>query len=368
MARLFPGLLHKSNYTLMKPVILPFSILLVLLLSLKLQGQNKHGQLRHHIRSTIDTVILKAQYSSLNAHCVKWDSIKFVMYQKAVHAKTDRDLRPSLEVLLNSLKDHHGKFIDARTQTTLATFTAWEELTQRNASESGERSLPVLNTLNEKFEFRLLDGSIGYLKLVSVPFGTDLQKEAEIIRSAVDSLDKDELHRWIIDLRYHDGTNLHPILAGVAPLLGEGQVGGMVDGKNKIRKLFEIHNGNFYDDQRLVVKFPCTKNFRQSKIAVLVSGYTASSGEIVAITLKQRKNTKFFGEPTRGITTATNRILINSGLIMSISESLYQDRMGNVYTNNIQPDIFVAFEPSSDLGMDQAIIKASDWLSANDDQ
>jgi hypothetical protein len=351
----------------MKPVI-PFSIALVLLLSLKLQGQTKQGQLRHNIKSTIDSVILKAQNNSLNGHCVKWDSIKSVMYQKAAHAKTDKDLRPSLEVLLNSLKDHHGKFIDATTQTPLATFTAWHELTQHNTPEGGVRSLPVLNSLDEKFEFRLLDGSIGYLKLVSVSHDADLQKEAEIIRSAIDSLDKDELQGWIIDLRYNDGTNIHPILAGVAPLLGEGQVGGTVDGRNKIRKLYEIHNGNFYDDQHLVARFPCTKNFKSSKIAVLLSGYTASSGEIVAITLKQRKNTRFFGEPTRGITTATNRIRINNSLIMSISESLYQDRMGNVYTNNIQPDTFVAFVPSADPGLDQAIVKASDWLNGNGDQ
>ena len=319
----------------------------------------RHEHIKHDIKRVLDTVIHKARNTSLNTHLVKWDSVQSEMYNQAVHAKTVKDLKSSFEVLLNSLNDRHGKFIDANTKSIVVTCTRPNLL--HDSVEISNFSLHTTEGANAQFEYKMLDSGIGYLKIVNIPTNTDLQKEAQTIRNAVDSLDKNALRKWVIDLRYIDGKNINPIIAGIAPLLGEGQVGGTVDGRNRIRKFFEVHDGNFYDNQRLIAKLPRTKNLHDSKIAVLISKYTANSGEIVAITLKGRKNTKFFGEPTRGCTASTNWIYINHDLIMSVSESLFQDRKGNIYTDKVNPDVFVASKPTSD-GIDEPIIQAIDWL------
>ena len=103
----------------------------------------------------------------------------------------------------------------------------------------------------------------------------------------------------------------------------------------------------------------------EPKIAVLISQYTASSGEIVAAALKGKPNTKFFGEATAGYCTATGWIRITDSLFMSISESLDTDRNGTVYADNIEPDVEVKFLIEKDPLNDKGILEATKWLKRN---
>ena len=101
---------------------------------------------------------------------------------------------------------------------------------------------------------------------------------------------------------------------------------------------------------------------------MLISRNTASAGEAVAVAFKERKNTRFFGEPTHGSTVVTSTIAINNNLLMSLSESLYMDRLGHVHSSNIEPDVIVDFAASEDPMLDNAITQASEWLNGNDNQ
>ena len=324
----------------MKSVIRIVVIVVALLLS-----SNVHAQIQHDLKCIIDTVLHKAKQTALNAHGVKWDSVKLIMYQKAENAKSINDLKASFEYLLITLDDRHGKFINAKTNSSIATYTG----------DLKQISPDVLASANSKFEFKVLEGGIGYLKIVNIAPEADVQKEAEIIRSAIDSLEKGEPQRWIIDLRNINGGSINPIIAGIGPLLGEGQVGGIIDGKNKVKELFEVHNGNFYDDWIPVAKFPCTKGVNNSKIAVLIGHNTAGTGEVVGITLKGRKNTRFFGEPTAGHLSVTNKIHVGKDIMMSITEGLIQDRIGNPYKDNLEPDKLA--------NLQHAITEAIEWLN-----
>jgi carboxyl-terminal processing protease len=99
---------------------------------------------------------------------------------------------------------------------------------------------------------------------------------------------------------------------------------------------------------------------------VLIGRHTAGAGQIVAITLKGRKNTKFFGEPTAGGLTITKQIHVASNLIMHLSEGLYQDRIGRPYPINIEPDKALAFEsvdPTAPIDSDNGITEAMQWLN-----
>lgn len=324
---------------------------------------NLQAQLRPDLKAVIDSVVHKAKYTALNSHFVNWDSLRAQMYKQAAHAKTIKDLKPGFELLLNVLDDPHGKFINAQDHSVLATFTAVRDPEIPNSHQAQRTVQGNTKPVNTQFEFKELDG-IGYLRIVGIGPKADLQKEAGLIRAAIDSLSKRELQRWVIDLRYLSDGELHPVMAGLAPLLGEGQVGGIVDNRNKVKKLYEVHNGNFYDDQMRVGRFTNLTHDVEPKIAVLISRYTAGAGQIVAIALKGRKNTKFFGEDTSGSLTITNYIPVTKTLVMSLSEGLYQDRVGNAYPESIDPDHEVVFEPmivntADDKGVTEAIV----WLN-----
>jgi carboxyl-terminal processing protease len=319
-------------------------ILMLVLVLISMVGQ---AQLAPDMKSVIDAVLEKAKQTSWNSHRVVWDSVKADMYKEATFAKSVPDLQPAFRAMLTALNDRNGKFIDPTTNTLIA---AYEE-TFASSTPGVEQPM--------NFEFKILEDGIGYLKIVNISSEADVQKEAATIRTAVDSLSKGGIEKWIIDLRNHNGGNVNPVIAGIAPLLGEGQVGSVIDGKTKILKLFEIHNGNFYDDQHLVAKFPYTKEMHEEKLAVLVGSQTSGSGELVAVTLKGRRNTKFFGEPTAGNVAAMKQIEITPELSMLLTEHRYQDRKGTAYLANVKPDAVTEV-----LSTENAIDQAIHWLNA----
>jgi carboxyl-terminal processing protease len=334
----------------MKSFMRILSIVAVLLL-----GIDVHGQIRQDIKNIIDAAVATAKQNALSPRTVLWDSVQAEMYQKAENAVTIKDLHESLQVLLIALNDHHGKFIDPSTNIEIASYPEYQD------PEIPTKS--VINSGNEKFDYKLLENGVGYLKIVGTP-GTNIQEEAAVIRSAIDSLSKHDIKQWIVDLRYCNGGNLNVITAGTGPLIGEGFIGGIVDTRGKVKKLFEIHNGKFYDDKLRAADFPCSKDMRDAKVAVLISENTSGAGEILAIMMKGRRHTKFFGEPTAGKITNTTNISVCNGLALTVSESLYNDRKGNIYKDRVSPETVVAFSPTQNINNDDAITEATSWLDS----
>jgi carboxyl-terminal processing protease len=332
------------------------TIFLLILLNITCFGQT-------NIKSLLDSVIIKAKETSLYSSTVNWDTLQRQVYSKVENAKTITDLKPAFEALLNGLRDHHGKILNAKNYSAVAYFTDYKN--SRN-TDNRVREMTVWKVVNDtaiKFEYQILKDKIGYLKIVSIASNIDIEKEAKKIRAAVIKLSKQKVEKWIIDLRYNAGGNMHPMMAGIAPLVGNGIVGSLTNLDNK--KLFdwEIKEGNFIYEGFQAVTLPNSIKFRKlHKIAVLTSRWTVSSGEIVATTLKGRANTKFFGEATGGSTTNTGWDIINDELIVNISTGIYCDRNGLAYEKNIPVDIEVPFKVIRDKEKDDCIITAKKWL------
>lgn len=102
----------------------------------------------------------------------------------------------------------------------------------------------------------------------------------------------------------------------------------------------------------------------QQPIAVLLSGLTASSGEIVAISLKERPATRFFGELTHGATTANTSYPIQGTSYLTLAGSVDADRTGQVYSLRVQPDEVIAGGDNFlDLQQDAKVQAALPWLT-----
>jgi carboxyl-terminal processing protease len=338
----------------MKPVIRIVAVLVIFILAEQAQGQNQKD-----LKNIIDSVVVKAKSIALNSRLVKWDSVKVLMYQRAQNAKSVQDLRESFETLLFSLNDKHGVFYDAATTSRIAGYPAYEdsEISTRKEFKGGQET---------KFDYRILHKNIRYIRLVGIPSGTDVQQQAEVIRHAVDSLSKEDAPYWIIDLRYAEGGDMNPFFAGMGPLLGEGLIATTIDNKRKIKDLYSVYNGKFYCNQVQVAKLPSSiSDMRNVKIAVLTSRYTSGAAEILALGFNGRKNTKLFGETTAGQIVGSHPVKISGTLVMSISETIYNDRKGKAYKDSLTPETSIEFIPNVDVRHDKGITEATAWLTSD---
>jgi carboxyl-terminal processing protease len=321
---------------------------------------------QQNVKATLDSVIRKAKETSLYSSSTDWKNLQNLIYQKAENAKTIQELKPAFETLLNGLRDHHGKIINAADYSPIAHFTDQKNQRFIDNRERDIETWKVMNDISIKFSYKILEGKIGYLKIVGIAPNVDIEKESKAIRKAIIKLSKKRIDQWVIDLRYNTGGNMNPMMAGIGSLVGDGIVGKLVNLKGDVLDTWEIKKGNFIYLGSEVVNLPNKPKFKKNpKIAVLTSRWTTSSGEIVATTLKGRPNTKFFGEATGGFTTNNNWETISNQLILSISSGIYCDRNGTIYEKNIPVDVEIPFEIVADTEKDKCVIEAKKWLKDN---
>lgn len=314
-------------------------------------------------KEILDEVFKKSKEISLYSSKINWEELQKVVYAKAENAKTINDLKPAFETLLNGLSDKHGKIINAKDYSTIANFTDFKNLNHADKRPRDSKTWDILNDTSLQFSYKILKGNFGYLKIVGIAPNVDVNKESKKIRDAIIELSNKKIDKWIIDLRSNRGGNMNPMMAGIAPLVGDGIVGGLVKLKGEKQFDWEIKDGNFIYGGSQVVTLPNTLKFKKlPKIAVLTSRWTVSSGEVVATTLKGRPNTKFFGEATGSYTTNNSWEIINGEVIVVISTGVFADRNGTAYEINIPVDVEILFELEKETEKDKTVIAAQKWL------
>lgn len=303
--------------------------------------------------------VLKAKETSLYTNNVDWKTVnnKFIKLTKG--KETVAELKEGLQFLINSLGDKHAAIRSTKNYAIVVGYKG--AVAPDNRKPSFVNS--VINDLSIPFSYQLLANNTGYLKIVGVGPG-DVKQQADKIRNGLKKLKLEKVNKWIVDLRYNGGGNIEPMIAGLAPLIGEGFVGGAINGNDSIRP-FEIKNSQFYNYNRLTCKMDSLPKIETSeKVAVLLSRYTISSGELLAVAFKERKNTKFIGEPTAGYTTGNGYDVLSDSLAMVISQDIFIDRNLKKYDKKVPVDTFVEFEHYKEFNSeDSQIKKAVLWLN-----
>lgn len=321
------------------------------------------GFAQQAIRSLLDSVIQNAHETSMYRAEVNWDVLQQQVYAKAENAQSVKELIPAFEALLNGMRDHHGKIIDAKTYQLMAGFTDFANQRFKDGREFPTAEWKAVNDTALRFSYQMLADKVGYLKIVGIASNVNIEAEAKKIRAAVIALEKSGAKAWIIDLRYNGGGNMHPMMAGIGPLLGEGKAGGLVDLQKNPLFDWEIKKGNFVYGGFQAVDLPYTPTFKKlPKVAILTSKWTLSSGEIVATAFQNRPNTRFFGEATGGYTTNLGWGVIAETVIVSISTAMFCDRKGVVFEHQVPVDVTIPFEIEKDLTKDKTIAEAHKWL------
>ncbi len=315
------------------------------------------AQLPDSLSACLDSAIMHAQRFSVHRNQVNWDALREGMFWRAGLAANVMDLRPAFWYMLEELNDTHARFF-YQDQVI-----AWYH------GEPGPHQASIdpkvwgaLQSGRQKFQFALLPNQTGYLRIVGIPTGDHTQL-ATPIRTALCALLSQGAERWIVDLRYNGGGNMFPMLAGLAPLIGAGDIGGSLDiSGNRVSTLMIKGDDVYYNDLRATkMDSPCPVD-STVKVAVLTSRYTASSAEAVAIAFKGRPNTRFFGEMTAGFTNETDLTALPTGVTMSIGVGYFLDREGHVYSEPVPVDEKAKFVPDAEPEKDEALNKAMDWL------
>lgn len=325
-----------------------------------IKAQSNSPVIVDSVKSYLDKSLLIIEANALNSKNVNWKELREYVYNKTSGAKRYEDILPIYPYIFEQIDDHHGS------------------LKYKNKTYSRDRSddVQVNNTIKaatKKYSFvrsEKIGEEIGY---ILIPGNNDFRGQymdsiSRDIKNAIAKINDKKIKGWIIDLRINTGGNMYPMIAGLTEFIGEGRVGGFITPTHQPDGDWIIRNGTFYVDSVKVtpVKYEGYPIKKDIPIAILISGYTASSGEMTAITTIGRDKSILIGEPTAGYTTTNLGFELNEYSGLNLAVDYASDRNGKIYPKNINPDILVINGDDFEvLNKDEKIQKAISWLRKN---
>lgn len=271
--------------------------------------------------SYLNEVVAIMQDNSINRSTINWSEFRTAVFAKLTDTDDITDTYPAIREALFLLGDNHSSFIP----------------TSGNIIFAG-----VLDCSFDDFSRPTLPEDIGYVK-VNFFSGTSNSRPAlefaNEIQEQIKEQDRVGLKGWIVDLRNNTGGNMWPMLAGIGPVLGEGDAGHFVypDGR-------EFAWG-YEDGMSLSNDIPVTQldQFYElispnPKVAVLTNRAVASSGEAIAISFIARPNTASFGAATCGLSTSNQGFRLSDNSTLNLTTAYMADRSKKIYGEQVLPD------------------------------
>ena len=304
----------------------------------------------------LDAALKLMREHSLRRAAVDWDSLRAHALEHARGATTAAEAHLAVRYALRELGDGHSYLQSASATRALASTAV------ANARTGSPLTAPEAKRLGER---------LGYVSVPSFAGGTPAQQVdfAEKLKNEIQAADGARICGWVVDLRQNTGGNLWPMLAGLGPLLGDGELAASVypDGR-RVAVWHRAGQAGFGDYTQLRLRSPYSVA-AGVPAAVLLGPATASSAEILAVALRSRAATRSFGAPTRGLSAGTRIFSLSDGAALVLTVAATIDTAGRVYAGPLVPDEVVATgrsprqpEPAADAALAAAVA----WLTAGD--
>ncbi len=307
------------------------------------------------IKSFIDTSVELIEVNSI--HIENLRDIKSELYDKSQNMNSIDEIAPLYSEVFKQLNDYHGG------------------LKYKGKTYGWNGPNPRTNTylkdkikIDKRTHSKVIDKQIGYIRITgNNDFAfKKVDSLASDIVSHINAVNSDKIKGWIIDLRLNTGGNMYPVLLGLKEFIGENVIfGGFRDAQNKSTGNWEIKEGKLLIDGIVLdrqsdLDYPIKTDI---PVIILTSCYTASAGEMTALSFIGRNNTSVVGEPTANYTTAVQGFEINENAGINLSTDYVVDRNLKVYKSNILPDFeILGGDNLEDLKKDLKIIKALELL------
>jgi len=291
-------------------------------------------------REYLDRILNIMQANSIHRLTIEWPTFRQSVLAAAPNAATIAETYPAIRVALGLLGDHHS-FL-TRPDGTFVT----------NPSPRGGCEDPRAPAAQ-------VPATIGYVKVGSFS-GTSEQslQFALSIQEQIRAADSVGVVGWIVDLRGNGGGNMWPMVAGLGPVLGEGDAGQFVS-PTGVTSTWGYADGSSYSQGARIVSVAVQYRLLRPdpRVAVLTDCGVASSGEASVIAFRRRPNTRSFGTPTYGLSTSNAAFPLSDGAQLYLTTSVMADRTGARYGDVVVPDEVVR-DPA------QTVQRAADWLRA----
>ncbi len=306
-----------------------------------------------YLDRALDVMEANGYYSSQ----VDWPSVRAQAYALAADAQTPADTYDAIRQSLAALGDGHSfLYVPEPEPPTSAPSGAGPE----PAGPPGWLS---------RLRGRVIDGDGGPVGYVRIPFfmggGADAVRFADSLAAIVRRVDAARPVGWIVDVRMNGGGNVWPMLAGLAPLLGDGVVGGSVSvtgerGWTRIEgaSAVAIAPDTTVEVIRTSIAYTVADPF--APVTVLTDSATASSAEAVALAFEGRPRSRRFGTATVGVSSANEGTELDDGAVLVVTTDLMTDRTGRAYGVRILPDEVVVDDPTTDA--DEVVEAARAWV------
>lgn len=269
--------------------------------------------------------------NSLHRAELDWEAIERDAFERAGNAQDPADTYEAIREALRALGDRHSFLI----------------LPEGIPAGSGGTAAPPVPG------GEMIDGRWAY---VSVPL-VGANAIADSILSIVDELAAQNACGWIVDLRENLGGNMWPMLLGLSPLFGSGEVGAFVSPGGASNRWIVRPGEVGIDDNRVLGTDRALPDLSDAPVAVLLGGRTVSSGEAIAVAFEGRPRTRSFGQATFGLSSGNQPFPLSDGAQLNLTVALFADREGTVFGGPIEPDEVV--EGLTDYAVISAAIR---WL------
>jgi C-terminal processing protease CtpA/Prc len=211
-----------------------------------------------------------------------------------------------------------------------------------------------------------LDGGIAYLELPGVSSGPKAATYDDAVHELLGEFDDGSLRGFIVDLRRNTGGTLWPMLAGIGPLAGAGEVGAFVSAHGSADWSYDAELGaaksGTYELAKVAEPYPLRDDL---PVAVLAGPLTAGFGEALVVAFAGRARTRRFGEGTSGLPTSNTQIPLADGALLVLTVTVHADRTGTRYDDVIAPDETVATDWARfGTAEDPVIVAACRWLAS----
>lgn len=307
-----------------------------------------------------DKIFKSLEVAYLHKKDFDWKKLKAETFENLEKAKDFKSSLKEVKILLEKIGADHSKVMYQGKNYGPAVEISWENFSKQWMTKFAAKP---------QFEAKILDEKYGYILMPSISFD-DFSSE-NVHRIAQPLYDKiaglktnNKLEGWIVDLRFNTGGNSAPMLLALYDLLGDNVVWGTLDADKKLINSTKLNKG-VYDQGEKKPSYikPSGGLADKSKVAVIIGGLTASSGEVTALAFKGRSNTIFIGEKTLGKTTSNMVVTLPFDARMPLSIGYDCDRNGNYY-EQIIPDITVSKQDNfDDLLQDKNIQEAIQFFT-----
>ena len=324
---------------------------------------------------------------ALTAPALRWRTLAVVL-ASAGCLRAASPAPPATSVSLDpSIESYISAAIDTMRRVSRHTQTDWDALrdsmiTLSEGARQPRDVYPVIDWMLGKVDphsflqaarFGAREANLGNrIAYIRVPFWGNTAMQPVLSDTLQNFIRRNEATgacRWIVDLRANGGGNMWPMLAGIGPLLGDTIVGGSVSPRGRANWKYKDGAASLVHEDGRVETFvkataPVSLRNPMPPVAVLIDSATGSSGEVMAVALSARPNTRFFGQATAGVSTTNQGFRLPDGANMVITVGAYVDRAGKSYGRPVEPDVAVRSPLTGPtmLRGDPIVAAAQQWL------